>query len=316
MDQGQAPQPVTQETAVTILLAVYNGALHLPAQLASIADQTHRNWQVIASDDGSKDDSVALLDGFAGDHPLTRLEGPSDGFNRNFMHLLRNLPDAPGLVALCDQDDVWLPGKLAAAVAALDAVSAATPALYCSRRVIWDGGADTEQLSRLYDRPPSFANALIENIAAGNTIVLNGAAARLVRQESLQAEGVFAHDWWIYQLITGVGGQVIYDPEPRVLYRQHAGNQVGAGETLLGGLANKLAVMRGIYGQRVGLHLAALKASEDVLTPQSRTQLERVMTARAAPMVKRLGLMRRAGVYRQGRLSDLMFRAAVCLGRV
>ena len=114
MTEERDAQPVSPDTCVTILLAVYNGALHLPQQLASLAEQTHRNWRVLASDDGSDDGSVGILDSFAAQNPVTRISGPRRGFNRNFMHLFQALPDRPGVVALCDQDDVWLSGKLAA----------------------------------------------------------------------------------------------------------------------------------------------------------------------------------------------------------
>ena len=315
MTEERDAQPVSPDTCVTILLAVYNGALHLPQQLASLAEQTHRNWRVLASDDGSDDGSVGILDSFAAQNPVTRISGPRRGFNRNFMHLFQALPDRPGVVALCDQDDVWLSGKLAAAVTMLAAAPDDVPALYCCRRVIWDGAEDKRRLSLLYARPPSFANALIENIAAGNTIVLNAAAAALVRSKAGVAGALYAYDWWIYQLVTGAGGHVYYDPTPWVLYRQHADNQIGAGETALVSIANKLAVLRGLYRARLTQHLDVLKACEALLTPQSRDQLNGFMAARAAPFLTRPGQVRRTGVYRQGRLSHLMFQMAVCLGR-
>lgn len=315
MDHGPNPQSATQGNVVTILLAVYNGAQHLPDQLASIAAQTHIDWQMMASDDGSSDGSSAILEGFAEQHPLQYIKGPQCGFNSNFMHLFSVLPEHSGMVALCDQDDVWLPGKLEAAVAVLAGLPDDVPALYCCRRLIWDG-SDTQHPSLLYSRPPSFANALIENVAPGNTIVLNSAAAALVRSQSAAAENVYAYDWWMYQLITGVGGHIHYDPEPWVLYRQHGRNLVGAGETVLGFLSNKLAVLRGVYTTRITQHLTALQASDAVLTPQSRAQLGQFIAARSVHVIKRLGAMRRAGVYRQSFLSDLQFRVAVCLGRV
>jgi hypothetical protein len=39
---------------------------------------------------------------------------------------------------------------------------------------------------------------------------------------------VASHDWWVYQLVKGAGGNVYYDPEPTILYRQHAGCLVGS----------------------------------------------------------------------------------------
>lgn len=306
-----------QEIPVTILLAVYNGAEHLPEQLASLAAQSHSNWQVVISDDGSKDASASILNGFAAQYAVTLIDGPRSGFNRNFLHLLQSLPEAPDMVALCDQDDVWLADKLEAAVVVLSDLSPDIPALYCSRRIIWNGivGQGLTKRSRQYARAPGFANALVENIAPGNTIVLNPAAAALVRAAAPLAKEVYAYDWWIYQLVSGVGGYVHYDPEPRVLYRQHAGNVIGAGETVAGLLGNKIRVLRGTYTKRLNGQLAALKACEGLLTAQSRVQLDQFIAARSASVFQRLGKLRGAGVYRQGAVSDFMLRLAALLGR-
>jgi glycosyltransferase involved in cell wall biosynthesis len=47
--------------SIAILLCTYNGARFLPAQLASFAQQTFTNWRLYASDDGSIDETVAIL---------------------------------------------------------------------------------------------------------------------------------------------------------------------------------------------------------------------------------------------------------------
>jgi len=305
-----------QRAVVTILLGAFNGARYLPEQLQSIAIQSWPNWQILASDDGSSDETPKILQDFARTHPLSIMAGPGQGLVRNFMHLLQALPDAPPHVAFCDQDDVWLPEKLETALEHLRRVPEGCPALYCSRRLIWDPERGSRTASRAYPHPPSFANALIENIAPGNTIVLNPAAAALARDLAGTGGDVFAHDWWLYLLIAGVGGQVIYDPEPRLLYRQHAGNVIGAGEQLSRQIGNKRAVWRGAFADRVGGNIAAMQAVVRHLTPENARRLELLAQARAARLPRRLALLRRAGVWRQGRLSGATFWGAACLGKV
>ncbi|MFN7050803.1 MAG: glycosyltransferase, partial [Gemmobacter sp.] len=121
-------------------MAVRNGAADLQAQLDSLVAQTHANWALVASDDGSTDDSRAILQRFAGDqaarHPVVVAEGPGRGFVRNFLSLLAR-PGLSGPVALCDQDDIWFPDRLERALARLAALPPDRPALYCSRRVNW-----------------------------------------------------------------------------------------------------------------------------------------------------------------------------------
>ena len=74
--------------------------------------------------------------------------------------------------------------------------------------------------------PRSFRNALVQSIAGGNTIVFNQAAKDLLEKSGLQQ--VVSHDWWLYQLDKAAGGNVYYDSESTVLYRQHNGCLVGS----------------------------------------------------------------------------------------
>ena len=46
---------------ITILMATYNGARFLSAQLDSLLAQSHQNWSLIVSDDGSRDATMAIL---------------------------------------------------------------------------------------------------------------------------------------------------------------------------------------------------------------------------------------------------------------
>ena len=313
-------QKAERADTVTILMGTYNGGHHLPEQLASIAGQSFTNWQVLASDDASIDATPDILRGFAQSHPLTCLAGPGQGHVGNFLHLLMALPDGPQAattaVAFCDQDDIWLPEKLSVALDRLAQAPADEPALYCSRRLIWNPERDVRRPSSTYLRAPSFANACVENIAPGNTIVLNAAAADLAQTLAPTASDVFAHDWWLYLLITGVGGHVLYDSEPQLLYRQHDNNAIGAGEQFGRGLHNKAAVWRGAFADRVGRNMAAMQRVAQHLTPENQRCLTLFEQARHAPLRRRLALLRQAGVYRQGRLSGFTFWGAACLGKI
>lgn len=300
---------------VTILMGLYRGASYLDTQLQSLLAQEYPHWDLIVGDDGGGDAGVEILARFARRAPRHRVRlrpGPGQGFAANYLRLLADLPAETGPVALADQDDIWLPGKLARAQACLND---ARPVLYCSRRWVWGGAGGHERPSRAYGSP-GFANALIENVAPGNTIVLNGAAARLARRAARRVEGVYAHDWWLYQLLTGAGARVVIDPIPTLLYRQHGGNALGAGERWRSMMRNKLQVMQGLYARRIGQNLKALMCCRDLLTPEARLQLELFDQARRAPLPTRLALLNRARVYRQGRLSGLGFWGAACLGRI
>ena len=99
---------------VHVLMATWNGAAHLEEQLRSFEAQTHRDWSLWVSDDGSTDATGRILADHAAAHPgrVHLFEGPRRGSAANFLSLLAQPDLPPGVVALADQDDVWLPHRL------------------------------------------------------------------------------------------------------------------------------------------------------------------------------------------------------------
>lgn len=300
-------------------MAVRDGAAHLPAQLDSLVAQTHADWHLIASDDGSTDDSVAILDAFAqATGRVTRLRGPGQGAAANFLFLLRYLAETgsnPGILAFADQDDVWLPHKLTRALTQLERVSEG-PALYCSRA--WITGADLSgrRLSAARPRPPGFGNALVQNIAQGATIVLNPAAARLAGAAAARIKTVPLHDAWLYALVTGAGGRVVHDDTPGLLYRQHGGNQIGAAEGTRARLTRLARLLSGHDAAERGGTLAALRATPDLLTEANRARLHGLTALPDLSWPARLRALRWLGLYRQGRAATLSLWLAALLNRL
>ena len=106
---------IARDRAVTVLMPTLNGAAFILEQLQSLATQTLLPTRLVVSDDGSRDATLAKIADFAhvAPFPITILRGPGQGVAANVLSLLASAP--PGAVALCDQDDVWLPEKLARA---------------------------------------------------------------------------------------------------------------------------------------------------------------------------------------------------------
>ena len=210
---------------IAVLLATYNGAAFLGAQLESLAAQEDVSVEVFARDDGSTDETLAILARFASLWPAlgAPMCGPNLGPAASFMELLRAAPGNFDAYAFCDQDDVWKPEKLARAMARL--AEAETPALYCSRVELVDGDLRPLGLSASTG-DGRFQRLLFENIAFGNTVVMN-AAARAAIVSAPPPTGMIMHDWWCALVVSGLG-TVIHDDEPGVLYRQHGSNQIGA----------------------------------------------------------------------------------------
>ncbi|MFY9514094.1 MAG: glycosyltransferase family 2 protein [Rubrivivax sp.] len=102
---------------VSVVIPVYNCEAYVAEAVQSVLAQDHPRIEILAIDDGSKDGSVAALRRF-GD-ALRVIEVPNGGPAR-----ARNLgmDEARGdYIAFLDADDIWLPGKISAQVAHMEA---------------------------------------------------------------------------------------------------------------------------------------------------------------------------------------------------
>ncbi len=294
---------------VAVLLATRDGARFLPEQLASIEAQSYP-WELWWRDDGSRDATVALLAGRG-----RRVDDPEVlGAPGSFFALLRAAAPtlAPGdCVAFADQDDVWLPEKLARGAAALAQVPPARPAIYAARQVYTDAALHRLGVSARV-HTPGFPAALTQNLAIGCTVMLNAAAARLVAASHPPA--LTLHDWWSYILVTAAGGAFLWDDEAVVLYRQHPGNLVGAP---LGPWRRGLAALRrgpGRFMRVMRAHLAALEADAALITPDARARVAALSGALAGRGVTRAKALATPGLHRQSRFEDWVFRLWFLIG--
>ncbi len=305
------------EGAVQILMATLNGAPHLPDQLASFLAQDHENWSLLVSDDGSMDETRGLIARFQTANPGRRIElssGPGRGFAVNFLNLIGHCDRHCEAAALSDQDDVWLPAKIARGLKLLRGCVPGRPALYFGRTRIADDTLRPSGLSPLFRHQPCFRNALVQSIGGGNTMMLNRAAIDLVAAAG--TPDVVSHDWWIYQLVTGAGGQVIYDPQPFLLYRQHAANTFGSNRGAKAAFSRIRGLAEGRYRGWIDRNVDALFSVQHLLSSEALQTLEAFHSARSRAAWYRPGGLVRAGVYRQGTLGQASLLMASCLGKV
>ena len=303
---------------ITVLIALHNGAGFLGEQLQSLATQTHGPGLILGSDDASTDATRAIFERFAAgpsrDRPTRLIAGPARNGTANFLHLLAQLGPDTDLAALCDQDDVWLPEKLARAAAALAPI--ADPAIYGARSWEVDAALGNPRLSRDVHAPLNFAHALVQNFAGGNTMVLNRAAIDLVQRCLPGMPEPSVHDWWLYQLIAGAGGKVIFDVEPVLLYRQHAGNQIGAAGGTCAKLARFVAMLGGTYARWNRQNIAALEHCRAELTAEAAAILDDFTAHRQGTLAQRVAMIRRTRLHRKGAVDHAGLWLATILGRL
>ena len=301
-----------KEPQVTILLCTYNGGLFLEEQLASIAAQTHQNWRLIISDDGSHDETLDILQrGIADRSKIEIRSGPQLGPCKNYMSLVTDGRIEGDYFAFCDQDDIWQPDKIERAVAGLSGLLDAEPALYCSRLRLIDANGQHLGYSRRWTKPPSFENALVENIASGNTIVMNSRARQLLVQAGNL--DVAMHDWWAYMLIAGAGGFVRFDEIPSTLYRQHQVNAIGV-ERGFGAIGKRFKrLWSQSFAEKTEMNISALQSCRHLLRAENRFILDFFVALRTSSAIFRLLSLRKAKIYRQTVLDQVSLIFAVAM---
>lgn len=303
---------------IAILLCTYQGEKYLASQLDSFAAQTHTDWVLAVSDDGSVDKTRAMLANYRlkwGASKLNVYEGPRRGFVGNFMSLTCNTQVQADYYSFSDQDDIWHAEKLAHAMEWLRTVPSDTPALYCTRTQLVDEENQPIGLSPLFQRRPAFENALAQNIAGGNTMVFNDAARQILLQAGPLVD-VAAHDWWVYLAVTACGGQVKYDPRPSLRYRQHTSNLIGANRGLRARLTRIRMLFKGHLKEWNERNIEALAQLRGLMTPSNVTLLREFISARDSNLLRRIQKFRSTGIYRQTALGNLGMFVAVIFNKL
>jgi glycosyltransferase involved in cell wall biosynthesis len=294
---------------ISVLLSTWNGERFLGEQIDSILTQRDVDVMLIVRDDGSTDTTRTILDGYAArGAPIDIRAGANVGAAASYFELLRTAPPAD-FHALVDQDDVWDADRLGHAAALLGKLDPTVPAVYCSRLRYIDAEGRPRGMSRL-PRTIHLRNALAENVVIGCTIVMNGAARDLVN--ACRPDSVVMHDAWIYLAVSAFG-RIVYDGQPRVAYRLHGANAIGARANPLADFT--LHFRRLMRRRGFGFHQQAaafLRCFGDRLDASQRAAVAAYATGRDT-LLGRLRCAVRAPIVRQSRLHELLYRCLILL---
>lgn len=308
------------EPRIAILLSTFNGARYLREQLDSLLAQSFPNWTLYWRDDGSSDDTVALMDEFAasaGQGRCVRIDGPPGRLRPtgSFLALLESVHAALGeddMVAFADQDDVWLPEKLSRGASALRQAATTVPSLYCARQILVDAELRRIGVSPGIAHPAGFPAALTQNVTTGCTIMLNRAAAGVIARS--HPPSATLHDWWCYLVVTAAGGILLDDDEPVVLYRQHTANLVGAPRSMARRAVAAMQRGSSVFMNVLRQHVAALVAQPELMSPTTRAQVMAIHQALNGNKLRRLAVLRMPGLRRQTWPETMLFRLWFLLG--
>lgn len=292
-------------------MCTFQGENWIREQLNSIKNQTYSNYSLWISDDGSTDNTLNIIHECINDWGKLKekvhiIKGPRSGFVQNFLSLACHNKLYADYYAFSDQDDIWLDKKLEYATGALSD-SRNNPAFYFARSELIDSSGNTIGSSPTYPKSPSFRNALVENIATGNTIVINDAARTILKTTSDQID-IPSHDWWIYLLVTAIGGNIFFDTRLVIKYRQHHMNCIGARH----GVINKLKSAKTFFDYRFNEFSAknssALLKIYPLVHKKNKSILLNFKKGISFPGIKGAYFFFRSGVYRMSWLDTFFMR--------
>ncbi len=212
------------QSRISVVLATYNGATYLPQLLDSLCQQTVLPFEIVACDDKSTDNTVEILTNYCARLPIQIHS------NKESLGVIKNFQKGVTLctgdyVAFCDQDDVWLPEKLAQSIAEIRKIDGSLPAMVFTDLTVVDQDLNLIAVSywqhrRLAPQKETFASLIYGNIVTGCTMLIN----RPMMTEVARMPGdVLMHDFWIACVAYGIG-RCSFISTPTILYRQHLTN--------------------------------------------------------------------------------------------
>lgn len=295
---------------VAVLLSTYNGEKYVGAQIHSILTQSYKNLVLVVRDDGSSDKTVKIVKEYMENYSNIKLvEGKNLGFIKSFFELLKL--EKADYYAFADQDDIWLPDKIALAVESLNKLDDSKPNMAFSNSDYYD--VDMKLIKEgEKGKTFSFTNSLYECVTQGMTMVINQKTKDTVLD--YMPERVFFHDWWVYMICSGMGN-VAYDDVTTVKYRRDGKNATAEGESFI-----KLLIWRikNLFGKD-GLLDIRIQQSEykklfyDKLSDENKAILDRFVREKYSLG----GAIKKAtykGQIRRSKAADFVVRVMFVLG--
>lgn len=291
---------------VQILMSTFNGEKYLQEQLNSLFNQENIKLDILVRDDNSTDKTKEILDR----NHIKWYTGKNLKPAKSFFDLIKKSGDFE-YYAFCDQDDVWDNKKLYIAIEKLEKYNNNKPSMYFSNKKIVD-----QNLNYLYTtnetKKISLGSSLITNIATGCTIVINKKMMEALKKYS--PSFIEMHDAWVYKLCLALDGNVVFDKNSYINYRQHQNNVIGNSESILSKIKRRLKGIIKCNHIKEKMALEILEGYKDVI---SQKNLEILNDFVGYKKLKNKFKLIFKEEYKTGDFSkDLIFKIAVLINKI
>jgi len=227
---------IVNKSKVAVLLAAYNGINWIDEQVISILSQEHVLVHIFISVDLSSDSTYEWCKQLEEvNQNVTVLEYGErfGGAAKNFFRLIKDVDFMNfDYVSFADQDDIWCLDKLSYGITRMKHTN--SEAYSASVIAFWADGRE-----KLIDKsqPQRELDYLFEAAGPGCTYIFTNKAASLIKSylnTFPELNDFVLHDWLSYAILRHNQYKWVIDSEPKMKYRQHDANQVGANTSLKG----------------------------------------------------------------------------------
>lgn len=217
---------------VLVLMSTYNGEKYLDEQLESILNQSVENVDILIRDDGSKDSTTQIINKWVEKFPKKikiQIE-ENKGVIISFFELIRLATLDYDYYFFSDQDDYWNYQKIEKAIEKMKNINENKKIGYCSNLNLVD--KNLKFIGKVYSNKliPSLKNCFIENIVTGCTYGANKFLFSEIKKDieniKKYSDKIPMHDYHFY-FLTVLYGDLVYDENSYISYRQHGNNVVG-----------------------------------------------------------------------------------------
>lgn len=296
---------------VQILMSTYNGEKYIEEQINSLLNQTYQNIEILIRDDGSIDKTIEILKKYEAKFPskIKCIYGANIGVIKSFFELVNQADKKIEYFAFCDQDDFWLENKIEKAI---QYINKKKPSLYFSNKIIVN-----EKLEILKEEKkliePSLNNSLVENLATGCTILINKKLMDFLKNKKIEFSNIIMHDWYIY-ILANLIGDVNFDQNAYIYYRQHSNNVVGNQVNFFKKYKKKIKTFL-IQKDKKMLKKQALEIIEiykEQIPIEKYNEVKKIFFTTS--MSERHKNLKKFKLKRQGKIDDVIFKCLYVIG--
>lgn len=230
---------------LSVAMATYNGIAYLEEQVDSVLSQLEDGDELVVSDDGSTDGTRERLEAYAeADKRVRVLDGPQAGVIKNFEHAIAACRG--DVIALCDQDDAWMPQKRKVIE---EAFSDPKTVLMMHNALVVD--ADNAVVAPSFFALRNTRTGFWKNLWKNSYIGCCMAFSSRLKDVILPfPRSIPMHDQWI-GMQAERHGKVVLTERPLLWYRRHGGNATGDTHGSLGTmLAQRCGLLRAMLLKR------------------------------------------------------------------